>query len=124
MKLTTSLFLALLAAPAFSQTTTTEGSVAVDIDPELSARVGTVFYSDTGMTTLRTSDEIKTEWSSISTEDQDAIRARCTALATAPASSGDSTGPATGDGANAAADVNFMADDVRMQAICEVIKDY
>jgi hypothetical protein len=61
-----------LAAPVLAQT-------ATDGAP-LSSRIGPVFYSDDSMATLRTADEIKTGWDSLSADDQGNLRARCQAI--------------------------------------------
>ncbi len=91
MKLYAPLFVTLLAAPVLAQT---DGS-------DLSSRVGTSFYSDDTMMTLRETADIQTQWATIGAEDQAAIRVRCEAVNAAVDSgaSGESTGPATGDGA-------------------------
>ncbi len=94
MKLYAPLFVTLLAAPVFAQTTAMDNS-------DLSSRVGTSFYSDDTMMTLRDTADIQTQWPTISAEDQAAIRARCEIVNAAvdTGASGESTGPATGDGA-------------------------
>jgi hypothetical protein len=94
MKLYAPLFVTLLAAPVFAQTTAMDNS-------DLSSRVGTSFYSDDTMMTLRDTADIQTQWTTISAEDQAAIRARCEVVNAAvdTGASGESTGPATGDGA-------------------------
>jgi hypothetical protein len=87
MKLYAPLFVALLAAPAFAQTEA--------VDPaELSTRSGSVFYSDDGMMTLRTAEEVKTRWAELPAEDQDALRAQCANLPTEGANTVEDTAPA------------------------------
>ncbi len=138
MKLYVPLFAMLLAVPAFAQdeTGTPSGNRDTTMDSEMSTRLGTSFYSDEGMTTLRTADEIKTLWTSISAEDQTALRARCEAMGTVSAEgSGDGTASSSGTEADAtgsenandadaitpAEDPGFFGDDTRMSSVCEAI---
>lgn len=64
---------AVAAVPAFAQTDTM-------MDPEAESRIGSAFYSDDSQMTLRSSEEISTGWSGLSTEDQTALRTRCEAI--------------------------------------------
>lgn len=80
------------------------------------------------MTTMRSADEIKNGWTTLSFEDQDAIRAGCTALISLEPSKGDG---ATGDADATAAgessgttkpeDFGYMGDDVWMREIFAAI---
>ena len=157
MKLYAPLLAVLLAGPAFAQTTT-EGGVEADVnvgvdtgdsagadarmEAELSSRVGTAFYSDTEMTTLRPVEEIKTQWMTISPEDQTALRDRCEALSNRASeseatSSGDGSiaGGVEGQGSvgggtaadatvvgSTAAEINIFENDAHLRDICEAIK--
>lgn len=143
MKLYAPLFAVLLAAPAFAQTATTEGDTMSATDQaELSTRVGSTFFSDDAMTTLRPSADIQAQWSTLSPADQDALRARCTALIGMEPSKGDGSGDATATDAGSASDsssgsdsteaadqsdtttaedMGFIMDDVRMRPVCEAI---
>lgn len=95
MKLYAPLFAILLAAPVYAQTEAPEGSGETMVDTnELSARVGTTFYSDEGMMTLRSAEEVQTGWSSLSAEDQEALRAQCANLPTDGAQTEDTSMPA------------------------------
>lgn len=153
MKLYVPFLVALMAAPAFAQEATdnADGSTAADVDTEMEARVGTTFFSDEGMTTMRTAEEIQTNWATLSAEDQAALRARCEAVMQASVkmepSKGDATaagGPTEGTGADTdaaeggsdatdpndstgtttAEDMGFMGDDARMRPICDIVATY
>ncbi|WP_103257807.1 hypothetical protein [Tabrizicola aquatica] len=145
MKLYAPLLALALAAPAFAQTATTEGTADVgvaadvgvnaEVDTGLSTRVGTVFYSDTEMTTLRTPTEITAQWSTLSPEDQTALRTRCETLMNAAsemepskgadAVEADAEGSAavtTDSGSTTSEDLGFVYDDTRMRPVCEAIQ--
>lgn len=72
MKLYAPLALALLAAPLYAQTAT-DGTT-------LSSRIGPAFFSDEGMTMMRSPEEIQAGWDNLSPEDQGALRTRCEAV--------------------------------------------
>jgi len=137
MKLYAPLLAMVLAVPAFAQTTTTEGTadvgVGIDLDNGLSTRVGTAFFTDTDMTTLRSSSEIQAQWSTLSPEDQTALRTRCEALMNrasemepskgADAVEADGSASVTTDsGSTTAEDMGFVYDDTRMRPVCEAIQ--
>jgi hypothetical protein len=129
MKFYATVFTVLLAFPAIGQT---GGDSAADKEAmkEMSTRTGTTFYSDDTMTTMRSADEIKSGWTTLSAEDQDAIRARCTALTSMEPSKGDGTTGEAADGTAAAGDssgtttaedLGYMGDEVRMREICTAV---
>lgn len=140
MKLYAPIFALLMVTPAFAQTeTTAEGNAQEAVDTAaLSARTGSVFYSDDAMTTLRTPEEAKAKWSELSAEDQEALRAQCANMPTDGAQTAENTAPAEGtsepslpesEGAEAAVEPqpvasDFVADAVRMKAVCEAIGTY
>lgn len=128
MKLYATVFTVLLTFPAIAQS---DGDSAADKEAmkEMSTRTGTTFYSDDTMTTMRSADEIKSGWTTLSVEDQDAIRARCTALTSMEPSKGNDAAGEGADGADAAdssgttsaEDLGYMGDDVRMREICAAV---
>ncbi|OZA07651.1 MAG: hypothetical protein B7Y02_13625 [Rhodobacterales bacterium 17-64-5] len=154
MKLYASLLALIIAVPAFAQTETTDPAKNSDTAPagapdstldELSNRTGTVFFSDEAMTTMRSGDEIEAQWSTLSVEDQDAIRARCDEMTAAAGTdtttgggttmqndtaatgtdTGTDTGVATGTGTDAGAtSMAYLSDDTRMAPICDMISTY
>ncbi len=94
MKLYAPLFAVLLAAPALAQTEA-DGNAGNAIDSEgLSSRSGAAFYSDDGMVTLRSAEEAKAGWSSLTPEDQQALRDQCANLPTEGAQTAENTAPA------------------------------
>ena len=133
MKLYVSLLVALLAVPAFAQTAT--DSAADDANAAMAQRVGTVFFSDDGMTTMRPATEIQGQFGTMSAEDQAALRARCEAVAESDAamepSKSDGTAGGTADtGANDSSgtttteDMGFMGDTARLRPICDMIATF
>ncbi len=161
MKLYAPLFAVLLAAPALAQTEA-DGNAGNAIDTEgLSTRSGAAFYSDDGMVTLRTAEEAKVGWSSLTAEDQQALRDQCANMPTEGAQTAETTAPADttsapalpeSEGAqtedtSAPADTtsepspqptegaetaenstpmatNFVADPVRLRAVCDMISGF
>lgn len=158
MKLYAPLFAVLLATPALAQTEA-DGNAGNAIDTEgLSSRAGAAFYSDDSMVTLRTAEEAKTGWSSLTAEDQQALRDQCANLPTEGAETAETTAPADTtsqpalpetEGAETAENTapadttsepspqptegaetpenstpmatNFVADPVRLRAVCDMI---
>ena len=139
MKLYAPILVAMLALPAFAQTDSTENN-STEAEDTLSLRTGTAFYTDETNMTLRSSEELQTNWGTMSAEDQAAVRAKCDTLPT-PATelqpskgTGDAAGDAATEGGDAATgddssgtttaeDMGYMEDPVRMQAVCDAIKD-
>ena len=136
MKLYVPLLIALLSVPSFAQTET--DSAADDADAAMAQRMGTVFFSDEGMTTMRPATEIQGQFMAMSAEDQSGLRARCEVIAEAKAAMEPSksdgtagTDAATGtemandsSGTTNVEDLGFMGDTVRMQPICDMIKTF
>jgi len=138
MKLYMTLLATLIAAPVFAQTATETNTM----DDGLSDRAGAAFYTDESMTTMRSSEEVATQWMTLSIEDQAAIRTRCDAIREAASemepSKGDGTAETGTDGDTAgsdpvvadssgtttAEDMGFMGDDTKMRPICDMIAAY
>lgn len=126
MKLYATLLAVLIAVPALAQTETDPAKNSETSADELSNRTGSIFFSDESMTTMRTGDEIKTQWSTLSVEDQDAIRARCEemmAAETGTETSTDGTATAQTD-TGTTGDMGYMSDAARMGPICEMVSTY
>lgn len=144
MKLYAPLFALLLTTPVLAQTATdaaTDGDgksqEAMDTN-DLSTRTGSVFYSDDAMMTPRSAEESKTMWSSLSAEDQEALKAQCANMPTEGAQTAETSAPADAtsepalpesEGAEAAvepapASTDYVSDAVRMKAVCEAIAAY
>ena len=122
MKLYAPILVAMLAVPAFAQTDSTDSTKPEDT---LSLRTGTAFYTDDSNMTMRSAEEIQTNWTTMSAEDQAAVRATCENLP-APATelqpskgAGDATSTNDSSGTTTAEDMGYMADPVRMQAVCD-----
>lgn len=122
MKLYASLLAALIAFPAFAQTETPESPD--DSMIELSNRTGSVFFSDESMMTMRSSEEIQGQWSTLSVDDQAAIRARCEELKTAAGIETTTGGETTMQNDTTATNMAYMSDDARMAPICDMISAY
>jgi hypothetical protein len=134
MKLYAPLLAVLLAVPAVAQTTS--GTDANDPEDTLSLRAGTAFYTDDTYTTMRSAEELQTNWATLSVEDQTAIRTRCDEIIAAatemePSNGGNAVEGAT-DGAvtadesssTEAEDMGFMADETKLRPLCDAIAGY
>lgn len=152
---------ALFAVPALAETATTDGSIdAEGATGEVGATYGTnwplsigsTFFTDAELTTMRSADEISQGWQLLSQEDRDTVLAECerfmtesgasgtgdaaatdatgteTGAATAEGStagSGDmSTGAATGDGAVADETTVVGYDMNAMMTICPTVQGF
>lgn len=141
MKLYAPLIIALLAAPAFAQTATTESDGSTEAEDTLSLRAGTAFYSDGDQPTLRSPEEMQANWATLNAEDQAAIRARCETLPAPatemqPSKGGDAADGATdgstdadaasndASGTTTAEDMGFMEDEARLREVCDQIANY
>ena len=104
--LTASAAALMLCAPAFAQTATTtdtansSASMSSAMPQGWNDEIGNAFFSDSELGTLRTEDEISTNWASLSTEQQAQVTSYCDTMDTAAATgAGGSTMP-SGDAAS------------------------
>jgi predicted Fe-S protein YdhL (DUF1289 family) len=77
----------LMSGVAFAQTTETTAETAgsgttSNYGTNWSQSIGSTFYSDPEMTTMRTPEEISTGWTSMTQEDRDAVLAECSRFRT------------------------------------------
>lgn len=98
----------LMSGAAFAAGTNTDSGTggaemeATTYGSNFSQSVGSTFYSDPEMTTMRSADELSTGWTSLSQEDRDMVIAECTRYRTDMGGSNSTVdGNSTGSDANA-----------------------
>lgn len=104
----------MLCAPAFAQTTTTDtanssASMSSAMPQGWNDELGDAFFSDPELGTLRTEEEISTNWASLSAEQQAQVTGYCDTMDTASASGGAGATMPSGDAASAQATTDTTA---------------
>ena len=111
--MTASAIALMLCAPAIAQTTTTgtENSSAMSsaMPQGWNTELGNAFFSDPELGTLRTEEEINTNWASLSAEQQAQVTGYCDTMDTASASGGAGSTMPSGDAASGAATTDTTA---------------
>lgn len=103
--LTASAAALILCAPAFAQTATTtdtansSASMSSAMPQGWNAEIGNAFFTDADLGTLRTEDEISTNWASLSAEQQAQVASYCDTIDTASATGVDGSTMPSGDAA-------------------------
>ena len=67
-----------------------------------SGAIGDAFFTESSGSTLRSNDEIRSRWSSLSSEQQAQVRSDCQGLASNTAGTGSTSGTSTGSSSSAA----------------------
>ncbi len=88
--------IALLAVPLFATAALaqTDGSDGQTFGSDWSTDLGAAIFTDDTRTTLRSADELRAQWGTLSPEDQEMVRRDCAALS---AGTGATTGAMPGD---------------------------
>ncbi len=125
----------LMCGAAFAQTAdtaTNKGAAQIgsNYGTSWSPAVGSTFFSDPDMTTMRTPEEITTGWSSLSQEDRDAVEAECARYTndTGNAANGTVTADTTADvGASADAGAATTAAGLtgeNVKTLCDMVASF
>ncbi|MFN3549894.1 MAG: hypothetical protein ACK4U0_20600 [Mesorhizobium sp.] len=104
----------MLCAPAFAQTATTDTansstSMSSAMPQGWNDELGNAFFSDSELGTLRTEEEISTNWASLSAEQQAQVTGYCDTMDTASATGSAGSTMPSGDAASGAATTDTTA---------------